>query len=123
MSDSNKPSTLQSVVDSVSGAAQNVLGNITGNTGDQVQGEAKKQKAEAEYDASQATVKGPGFSASSSGAVTRDDPDRAAGSWNQTAGAAKETVGGIIGSEVSTLPFYRSVLPIFFLFASSLTYS
>lgn len=37
MSDNNKnTSTLQSYVDTATGYAQNVLGSITGNTGDQV---------------------------------------------------------------------------------------
>ena len=49
--------------------------------------------------ASHATAKLPGFTATASG-VTRDNPDRAGGSWDQTVGAAKETVGGLVGSEV-----------------------
>jgi uncharacterized protein YjbJ (UPF0337 family) len=35
--------------------------------------------------------------------VTADDPNRTEGSWNQTAGAAKEFVGGVVGSEVCSL--------------------
>lgn len=31
--------------------------------------------------------------------MTKDDPDRTTGSWNQTVGSAKETVGGLVGSE------------------------
>jgi hypothetical protein len=65
-----------------------------------VKGEAKQNKADAEYDASHATAKIPGFTASSSGSVTKDDPDRVAGSYNQTMGSAKETLGGLVGSEV-----------------------
>lgn len=68
---------------------------------EQVEGKAKQQKADAEYEASHATAKLPGVTASSSGAVTKDDSDRVAGSWNQTVGAAKETVGGLVGSEAS----------------------
>lgn len=101
MSSNNKDttSTFQSYVDSAAGAVQNVVGKMTGNTTDQVKGDAKQRKGDAEYDASQATVKVPGFSASSSGAVTKDDPDRSGGAWNQTVGSAKETVGGLVGSE------------------------
>jgi len=66
----------------------------------QAHGDAKQKKADAEYDASHATVKLPGLTASSAGAVTKDHPDRAAGSYNQTAGSAKEFVGGLVGSEV-----------------------
>ena len=74
----------------------------------QVEGQAKQQKGEAEYDASHATAKLPGgITASSSGAVTKDHPDRTAGSWNQTAGSAKEFVGGVVGSEVCGF-FYSS---------------
>lgn len=102
MSSNDKPtSTLQAAVDSVSGTVQNVIGSLTGSTGDEAQGQAKQDKASAEHDASKATVKLPGVSASSSGAVTKDDPDRTSGAWNQTAGSAKETVGGLVGSEVS----------------------
>ncbi|KAI0601263.1 hypothetical protein F4775DRAFT_439630 [Biscogniauxia sp. FL1348] len=92
-------STLKSTIDSITGAAQNALGSLTGNTTDQAQGQAKQNKGDAEYDASQATAKGPGFTLSSSGAVKKDDPDRISGSYNQTAGAAKEFVGGVTGSE------------------------
>ncbi|EOO02712.1 putative mismatched base pair and cruciform dna recognition protein [Phaeoacremonium minimum UCRPA7] len=99
MSSNDNTSTLKSYVDSATGAVQNALGSIIGSNGDQAQGAAKQDKAQAEYDASHATAKLPGFTASSSGAVTKDDPDRAAGSWNQTVGAGKETLGGLVGSE------------------------
>jgi len=98
MSDNNT-STLKSYVDSATGAAQNLVGSVLGSSGDQTEGKAKQQKAEAEHDASHATAKLPGLSASSSGAVTKDHPDRAAGSWNQTVGSAKEFAGGLVGSE------------------------
>jgi len=63
-------------------------------------GEAKKDDAAFEKDLSHATAKVGPFSASSSGAVTKDDPNRQEGAWNQTVGAAKESVGGLVGSEV-----------------------
>ncbi|KAK2065212.1 hypothetical protein LY76DRAFT_586506 [Colletotrichum caudatum] len=91
-------STLKSYVDSATGAAQNMLGSLTGNTTDQTKGEAKQNKAQVEHDASHATAKLPGFTATAQG-VSKDDPDRANGSWNQTVGSAKETVGGLVGSE------------------------
>ncbi|KAF5020672.1 hypothetical protein F66182_7306 [Fusarium sp. NRRL 66182] len=96
---SEQPSTLKSYVDSATGAVQNALGNVTGNKGDQVEGDLKKQKAEAEHDASHATAKLPGATISGSGAAARDDPNRTEGSWNQTAGSAKETIGNLIGNE------------------------
>jgi len=95
----NQPSTLQSYIDSATGAVQGAVGSILGSGSDQNEGQAKQKKAEAEYDASHATAKLPGYSASSSGAVTKDDHDRTAGSWNQTVGSAKEFGGGLIGSE------------------------
>lgn len=97
----DQTSTLQSYVDSATGAAQSVIGSITGNASDQKTGDAKRDEAQKEYDASQATAKLPGFTASSAGAVTKDDPDRRDGSWNQTVGSAKETLGGLVGSAVS----------------------
>ncbi|RFU77574.1 mismatched base pair and cruciform dna recognition [Trichoderma arundinaceum] len=95
----NKPSTLSSYVESATGAVQNALGNLTGNTGDKAKGEVRKENAEAEYDASQATAKLPGGTISSTGAFAKDDPRRTEGSWDQTVGAAKETLGGLVGNE------------------------
>lgn len=93
-------STLKSYIDSATGAAQNALGNLTGNTGDQAQGEARKEQAQAEHDLSHATAKVPGGAISGSGAVTKDDPRRTEGSWDQTMGSAKEALGGVLGNEV-----------------------
>ncbi len=31
--------------------------------------------------------------------MTKDDPDRTTGSWNQTVGSGKEMVGNLVGSE------------------------
>ncbi|KAJ2894775.1 hypothetical protein MKZ38_007235 [Zalerion maritima] len=95
----NQTSSFQSYVDSATGAVQNAIGSATGNQKDQTEGQAKKAMAEDEYDASHAAVKGPGFAASGSGALAKDDPDRGAGQWNQTMGSAKQTVGGLLGAE------------------------
>ncbi|KAK2595137.1 hypothetical protein QQS21_007163 [Conoideocrella luteorostrata] len=97
--DKQAPSTLQSYVDSATGAIQSAIGSLTGNTGDQVKGDTKQEAAKVEHDASQAAVKVPGATISSDGGVSKDHPDRSAGSWNQTIGSAKETVGGLVGSE------------------------
>ncbi|KAG7288536.1 hypothetical protein NEMBOFW57_004889 [Staphylotrichum longicolle] len=94
----NNTSTLKSYVDSATGAVQNVVGSIIGSTGDEAEGRAKQQKADAEYDASHATAKLPGATITAEG-VAKDDPNRTAGSWNQTAGSAKEFVGGLVGNE------------------------
>jgi uncharacterized protein YjbJ (UPF0337 family) len=85
---------------SATGMAQTVLGSITGSNADQQEGQAKQDKAQVENDASHAAVSGLGYSASSSGAVTKNDPNRQEGSWNQTIGSGKEMVGNLIGSEV-----------------------
>lgn len=99
MSSNNNASTLQSYVDSAKGAAQNLVGSVIGSSSDQAEGKAKQQKADAEYDASHATAKLGNITASSSGAITKDHPDRSAGSWNQTVGSAKEFAGGLTGLE------------------------
>lgn len=93
------PSTAQSYIDSAIGTVQSAIGSLTGNGNHEQAGEAKKAHAQEEYDASHATLKGPGFTASSAGAVTRDDSDRTSGNWNQTIGSAKEALGGLTGSE------------------------
>ena len=102
MSSNDNTSTLQAAVDSVTGTIQSAIGSVTGSTADQAQGQNKQDKASVEHDASQAAVKVPGATVTASGAAT-DDPDRASGSWNQTVGSAKETVGNVVGSEVSLI--------------------
>ncbi|KAK5116982.1 hypothetical protein LTR62_006703 [Meristemomyces frigidus] len=97
MSDKNT-STLQSYIDSATGAAQSVLGSITGSTADKAQGENKKDVAEAKNEASHAGTTLGGLSISSSG-VAANNPDRQTGSWNQTAGSAKESLGNLVGAE------------------------
>ncbi|CZR53003.1 probable mismatched base pair and cruciform DNA recognition protein [Phialocephala subalpina] len=98
MSDKNT-STLQSYIDGATGAVQSAIGSLTNNTSQESTGEAKKDKASLENDASHATAKVGNLTASSSGAITKDDPNRTEGSWNQTVGSAKEAVGGLIGSQ------------------------
>lgn len=97
MSDKNT-STLQSAIDSVSGTVQSAYGSLVGSNTDQASGQTKQNKAQLEDDASHTTLKGPGFTATTSG-IAQDDPRRQEGSWNQTIGAAKETIGGLLGAE------------------------
>jgi len=92
-------SSLQSYVDSASGVVQSAIGSLTGSTSDQNAGQAKQDKSTLENQASHATAKIGNYSASSSGAITKDDPNRTTGSWNQTLGSGKEFVGGLVGSE------------------------
>ncbi|KAH7148844.1 hypothetical protein EDB81DRAFT_759193 [Dactylonectria macrodidyma] len=94
----NAPSTLQSYVDSATGTIQSALGSVTGSSGDKAHGEARKDKADLEHDASHAAVKVPGGAISASG-IAKDDPNRTEGSWDQTIGAGKESLGGLIGNE------------------------
>jgi len=104
MADSNKStdpssSTIKSYVDSAIGTVQETVGGLLGNTTDQAQGQVRQEQGKAEHDLSHATVKAGPFTASGAGAVTKDDPNRSQGSWNQTVGAAKEALGGLIGNE------------------------
>ncbi|QDS67584.1 hypothetical protein FKW77_003608 [Venturia effusa] len=92
------PSTLQSYVDSSIGAIQSAVGSLTGNTADQSQGEAKKDHAAAEKDLSRAGANIGGVSVSASG-IAKNDPHRSDGSWNQTIGSAKESLGNLTGVE------------------------
>jgi uncharacterized protein YjbJ (UPF0337 family) len=116
----DQTSTLQSYVDSATGAAQSVLGSLTGSTADKVcydapprrridiehaltlfqaQGENRKTAAEVEKEASHTAAKAGPFTVSASGGVAQDDPNRTQGSWNQNMGAAKEAIGGFVGAE------------------------
>ncbi|KAH8694956.1 putative mismatched base pair and cruciform DNA recognition protein [Talaromyces proteolyticus] len=116
-SDGTSSSTVKSYVDSAVGAAQSVVSSVTGNTADQVltpplhvsahpsnhpqkQAEATKAQAEQEYRDSHTTAKlGPATVDPNTGAAVKNNEDRTAGSWNQTIGAAKESVGNFIGNE------------------------
>ncbi|KAG9843608.1 hypothetical protein KCU98_g8462, partial [Aureobasidium melanogenum] len=97
MSDKNT-STLQSYIDSASGAAQSALGSLIGSNADKTAGENKKAEADLKNDASHAGANIGGYSVSASG-VAQNDPNRGAGSWNQTLGSGKEALGNLVGSE------------------------
>lgn len=93
-------STLQSYIDTAAGTIQSALGALTGSSGDQAAGDAKQDEGAAEKDASHAALKVGNVTAGSSGAITKDDPMRTEGSWNQTVGSGKEMLGGVLGNEV-----------------------
>ncbi|KAJ3493968.1 hypothetical protein NLG97_g4386 [Lecanicillium saksenae] len=93
------PSTLQSYVNSASGAVQSAIGSLTGNNAQQAEGEAAQAQAKTEHEQSQAGIKVGGVSVSSDGGIAKDHADRSAGSWNQTIGSAKEAIGGLVGHE------------------------
>ncbi|KAM0720202.1 hypothetical protein Q7P37_004338 [Cladosporium fusiforme] len=91
-------STLQSYVDTATGYAQSALGSVTGSQADKDQAEEKKAQGEAREDLSKAGATIGGYSVSAQG-VAENDPNRSAGSWNQTVGAGKEAIGGALGLE------------------------
>ncbi|ORY13210.1 hypothetical protein BCR34DRAFT_481529 [Clohesyomyces aquaticus] len=101
MSSNNKDqtSTLQSYVDSATATVQSAIGSITGNPADKQQASDKKVVADAEHDLSHSAAKVGPFTASPSGGIAKDDPNRSAGAWNQNVGALKESVGGFVGAE------------------------
>ncbi|KAJ5930067.1 hypothetical protein N7466_005560 [Penicillium verhagenii] len=99
MSDPNS-STLGSYVNSATGAAQRAVGSITGNSSTQDKGEAAKAQAEEQHENSHTTAKlGPVAADPNTGATATDDPNRSNGSWDQTVGSAKESLGNLIGNE------------------------
>lgn len=66
----------------------------------QNKGEATQTQAEAQHDASHTTAKlGPISADPHTGAAAKDDPNRSTGSWDQTIGSAKESLGNMIGNE------------------------
>ncbi|MCJ1333732.1 hypothetical protein MMC10_010432 [Thelotrema lepadinum] len=98
MSNDNS-STLKSYVDSATGAIQSAVGSLTGNAGDQNKGEARQDKAALENDLSHSVGKVGPFAVSGSGGVSKDSSDRTEGSWNQTVGSAKESIGNFVGAD------------------------
>lgn len=96
--DKDSTSTVQSYIDSGVATAQSLLGSITGSAPDQAQANQKKKEAQAEHDLSHAGGNIGGLSVSASG-VAANDPNRSAGSWNQTIGSGKEMLGNLVGAE------------------------
>ncbi|RAK72826.1 IDO-domain-containing protein [Aspergillus fijiensis CBS 313.89] len=99
MSNENS-STLKSYLDQATGAAQRAIGSLTGDASTQNQGEATHQQGKAENEASHTTAKlGPVTADPATGATATDHPKRTEGSWDQTVGAAKESLGNLVGNE------------------------
>ena len=65
----------------------------------QANAEATKSKAQAEKEASHSVGKLGPAAVTPSGGVHADDPNRTEGSWNQTVGSGKETLGNLLGAE------------------------
>ncbi|KAM3530429.1 hypothetical protein MY4038_004963 [Beauveria bassiana] len=97
--DKQAPSTLQSYVNSATGAVQSAIGSLTGNNTQQAEGQVAQDQAKIEHEQSKDGVKAAGVSVSSDGGIAKDNADRSAGSWNQTIGSAKEALGGLVGHE------------------------
>lgn len=125
MSDGNS-STLGSYLNSATGAAQRAVGSLTGDSSTQVRsylylllphphltspikprtkkyqnkGEAAQAQAAAQDENSHTTAKlGPVAADPNTGATATDNSQRSTGSWDQTVGSAKESVGNLIGNE------------------------
>lgn len=92
-------STLQAYVDSTVGTVQSVLGSAMNNTTNEESGEKKKEQAKDEHAASHTVAKGGPVTISSDGGVSVSDADRIKGSWGQTAGATKESLGSLLGNQ------------------------
>ncbi|KAI4192123.1 MAG: hypothetical protein LQ346_004469 [Caloplaca aetnensis] len=97
MSDNNS-STAKSYLDSAIAQGQSALGSLTGSTGDKTEAAARKDQAATEKEASHTVGKLGPLNVSPSGGMSTDDPNRTEGSWNQTVGSAKETLGNLTGS-------------------------
>ncbi|KAF2860784.1 hypothetical protein K470DRAFT_294700 [Piedraia hortae CBS 480.64] len=95
---SDNTSTLQSVVDKASGMAQSALGSVTGSTADKNEGANKQHEGNLKDQASHAGTSIGGFSVGPTG-VAKEDPKRQEGSWDQTIGSAKESIGGLVGAD------------------------
>lgn len=121
MSDNNNnASTLNSYINQATGLAQRAMGSVTGNpstqvctdpiplryttynplTTSQAKGESIHTQGKAEYAASHETAKmGPVAADPQTGVTAKDDPKRTQGTWDQTVGSAKESLGNLIGNE------------------------
>ncbi|PYI07907.1 IDO-domain-containing protein [Aspergillus sclerotiicarbonarius CBS 121057] len=97
---STNTSTLKSYLDQATGVAQRAVGSLTGDSSTQSTGESTQSHGQAEHDASHTTAKvGPVAADPSTGATATDHPQRNNGSWDQTVGSAKESLGNLIGNE------------------------
>ncbi|KAI3005604.1 hypothetical protein CBS147346_4270 [Aspergillus niger] len=94
-------STLKSYVDQATGMVQRAAGSLTGDSSAQSTGTATQAQGEAEHNASHNnfTKLGPVTADPATGAAATDHPQRSNGSWDQTVGSAKESLGNLIGNE------------------------
>ncbi|CCU83113.1 unnamed protein product [Blumeria hordei] len=92
-------STLKSYANSTVGTVQSALGSVMGNSAEKASGERKKEEAENICDTAERVAKGGPVTITSAGGISMADSDRTKGSWGQTAGAAKEALGSLVGSK------------------------
>ncbi|KAI9934383.1 hypothetical protein ASPWEDRAFT_38047 [Aspergillus wentii DTO 134E9] len=89
------PDTVKSYVDSATGMAQRAVGSVTGSTSTtENQTQDTTQKGEAPH-----AKLGPVTADPNTGATAKDNSTRSNGSWDQTVGSAKESLGNLVGSE------------------------
>ncbi|RAL09217.1 putative mismatched base pair and cruciform DNA recognition protein [Aspergillus homomorphus CBS 101889] len=100
MSNTENSSTLKSYLDQGMGMAQRAVGSLTGDASTKSQGHQTEQTGKAENEASHTAAKlGPVTADPATGATAADHPKRTDGSWDQTLGAAKESLGNLVGNE------------------------
>ncbi|EKV16099.1 Mismatched base pair and cruciform DNA recognition protein, putative [Penicillium digitatum PHI26] len=93
-------STAQSYLNQATGLAQRTMGAVTGDSSTQAKGELKHEEGQAKKEASHKNAKLGSVTADpNTGAVAKDNPTRDTGSWDQTVGSAKESLGNLIGNE------------------------
>ncbi|GES61239.1 putative mismatched base pair and cruciform DNA recognition protein [Aspergillus terreus] len=93
-------STIKSYVDQATGMAQRAMGSITGDSSKMATGETTQSKADAEHEASHTASKlGPVTADPHTGATATDNSQRTNGTWDQTVGSAKESLGNLVGNE------------------------
>ncbi|KAL4895349.1 hypothetical protein BDV59DRAFT_153834 [Aspergillus ambiguus] len=93
-------STIKSYVDQATGVAQRAVGSVTGNASKMTEGEATQSQGRAEHEASHTTNKlGPITADPHTGATAKDNEQRTTGTWDQTVGSAKESLGNMLGNE------------------------
>lgn len=96
---SENTSTINSYVNSATGALQSGLASVTGNTSEKVDAQDTKAKGHAQKQASESAAKVGPYAVGSEGGVAQDDPNRTQGQYDQTMGSVKEATGNLIGNE------------------------
>ncbi|MCJ1366724.1 hypothetical protein MMC16_005854 [Acarospora aff. strigata] len=105
MSTNTKSPGSGSYMESAKGAAQSVMGAITGNNqaGQPSSSTHHHPTTDPSHSSSSSSSSiskiGPLATSPTTGAISTDDPNRATGSYNQTIGSGKETLGNLLGAQ------------------------